>query len=1011
MKATSKSIYCFYYSLIYSFVLCQNEVDKLALLAIKNQLVSDPFGVTSSWNESLNFCMWHGVSCKRQRVTQLNLSSSSLVGYVPSSIANLSFLQVLDLSNNSFQGQVPEKIGHLFRLRVITLANNSLSGQIPTTLSNCSNLKTLDLSYNNFMSRIPFQLGFLTKLEQLRIRNSNLEGIIPPHIGNISTLLEISLRINKLEGEIPESLGQLKSLTILSIGDNMLSGTIPKSIYNLSHLSLLSLCKNKFQGSFPHNIGLTLPNLQYFNVWENQFSGSIPSSFSNTSKLLIFDISNNKFFGGVPNIFRNQDKLRLLWLADNDLGTSGINDDLKFLTDLANCSSLEKLNLSNCNFGGVLPSSLVNLSGKLESLSMAGNQISGTIPPGIGNLVSLNEFLMYDNKLKGALPETIGKLHMLERVHLHANEFYGEIPFSIGNLSRLSELRLDENNFHGNIPSSLENCKSLLWLDLSSNSFNGTIPPNVIGLSSLSKSLNLSRNYLSGSLPWEVGNLKNLVELDVSKNNLSGDIPSSLGDCTILQRLNMDHNKFEGVLPETLYSLKGIEEIDLSYNNLSGHISKDLAKLSSLSKLNLSFNDLEGELPTGGVFGNFSGISISGNDKLCGGIPELELRECFRKHNLSFEAKLTISICCALVVLLLLYAVIYYFLRKSKRKALKSYERDPVMNISYGELLKATNGFSPNNMIGQGGFGSVYKGILGPHQTIVAVKVFNLVNREATKSFMTECEILRSVRHRNLVKIIDGCSGVDYQGNDFKALIYEFMPNGSLEDWLHSIPAKNSEEQEKSLNLSQRLNVVIDVASALDYLHNHNQLHIVHCDLKPSNILLDQNMTAHVSDFGLSRIIIEDSSINQTSSIGIKGTIGYAAPEYGMGSKVTTQGDVYSFGILLLEIFTGKRPTYAGFKDELNLNRFVKTALPERVMEVVDSSLVFGEEEERATTSSSSSSTLLQTRRGKVDELLVSILKVGVMCSEISPRNRIQINDALNKLHEIRNLVLKDELV
>ncbi|PON62109.1 Serine/threonine protein kinase [Parasponia andersonii] len=988
-----------------SYVLGQKESDKLALLAVKNQIIRDPFGVTSSWNESLHFCMWQGVSCsqRHQRVIQLNLRSLSMVGYIHSSIGNLTFLRVIDLSNNSFQGEVPQEIGHLFRLREIALANNSLRGQIPSSLSNCSSLRILDLSYNKFTGVIPFQLGFLSKLERLHIKNSNLKGSIPPHMGNISTLLEISMRSNLLEGEIPESLGQLKSLTILSVGNNMLSGTIPQSIYNLSNLSLLSLCENEFQGSFPHNIGLTLPNIQYFNVWENQFSGSIPVSFSNTSKLLVFDISNNKFFGKVPRIFENQEKLWYLRMADNDLGSSG-TDDLYFLTPLANCSNLKVLEFSGCNFGGVLPSSLGNLSAKLESLELEENQISGVIPSSIGNLISLNALFMYDNKLKGTLPATIGRLHKLETLDLHNNELYGEIPSFFENLTLLNELRLDENNFHGSIPSSLGMCQNLLLLNLSSNSLNGTIPKDVIGLSSLSKSLNLSRNHLTGSLPWQVGELKNLVELDVSTNELSGDIPSSLGDCTILERLYMDHNNFEGAIPGTLYSLKGIEEIDLSHNKLSGHISKDLAKLTFLSKLNLSFNDLEGEVPIGGVFSNFSEVSIAGNDKLCGGAPKLELAACSRKQ---IKVQLIISIVCVLlVVCLLVFVFIYCWLKKKKRQSLKAFENDPLVNISYGELLKATNGFSPNNMIGEGGFGSVYKGILEPHKKLIAVKVFSLENREASKSFMAECEILRNVRHRNLVKIITACSGVDYQGNDFKALAYEFMPNGSLEDWLHSDPTKSG-EQRKSLTLSQRLNVVIDVASALDYLHNHNESPIIHCDLKPSNILLDKDMTAHVGDFGLSRLAAEHSfqvPENHTSSIGIKGTIGYAAPEYGMGSKVTTQGDVYSFGILLLEIFTAKRPTDAGFKDGLNLNQFVKMALPERVMDIVEYGLVSGEEEERTT----SSNTLLQTRRDKIHECLVSMLKVGVMCSELLPIKRIKIHDALNKLHDTRKLLLKD---
>ncbi|KAF5453646.1 hypothetical protein F2P56_028537, partial [Juglans regia] len=244
------------------------------------------------------------------------------------------------------------------------------------------------------------------------------------------------------------------------------------------------------------------------------------------------------------------------------------------------------------------------------------------------------------------------------------------------------------------------------------------------------------------------------------------------------------------------------------------------------------------------------------------------------------------------------------------------------------ELYQVTGGFSPSNLIGSGSFGSVYKGVLMGQEersTVVAVKVLNLQQKGASKSFMAECNALRNIRHRNLVKILTCCSSIDYNGNEFKALVFEFMPNGSLEKWLY--PERgNHENESRNLNLLERLNIVMDVASALHYLHDHSEPPIIHCDLKPSNVLLDTDMTAHVSDFGLARLLstADDVSQNQTSTIGIKGSIGYSAPEYGQCGEASTQGDVYSFGIFVLEIFTGKRPIDSMFQDIFNLHNYVK---------------------------------------------------------------------------------------
>ncbi|XP_038971197.1 probable LRR receptor-like serine/threonine-protein kinase At3g47570 [Phoenix dactylifera] len=418
----------------------------------------------------------------------------------------------------------------------------------------------------------------------------------------------------------------------------------------------------------------------------------------------------------------------------------------------------------------------------------------------------------------------------------------------------------------------------------------------ILSLSSLSELLDVSHNTLQGFLPSEIGNLINVNILDVSDNRLYGEIPDSIGKCVVLVNLNMSGNFFEGIIPTSLGNLKGLQFLDLSSNKLSGHIPEYLQMFHSLQFLNLSFNNLEGEVPLGGVFTNMSAFSLIGNRKICGGIHELHLPPCpsTQPHGKKHKAAILVVIIAVssgvLGVTLILFFVLLYRTRKTRtRCSSMAAMRTEHVRVSYAELVRATDGFSSANLIGVGSFGSVYKGVMDwDHIKMVAVKILNLQQQGASRSFIAECEALRRIRHRNLVKIITACSSVDFRGNDFKALVLEFMENGSLERWLH--PEVNEQCATRNLILEQRVSIAIDVASALDYLHHHSPVPIVHCDLKPSNILLDGDMTARVSDFGLAKFLSEstNSFSISTSLAAIKGSVGYIAPGENPCTNVST---------------------------------------------------------------------------------------------------------------------------
>ncbi|KAB8087949.1 hypothetical protein EE612_012401, partial [Oryza sativa] len=568
----------------------------------------------------------------------------------------------------------------------------------------------------------------------------------------------------------------------------------------------------------------------------------------------------------------------------------------------------------------------------------------------------------------------IGNLKNLQSLYLQKNMFTGPIPYSIGNLTQLTELYMENNAFEGHIPPSLGNPSLMLKLDLSYNSLQGTIPP-------------------------EISNLRQLIYLQLTSNKLTGKIPDSLGMCQNLVIIQMDQNFLTGTIPITLYNLKGLSVLNLSHNILSGTIPAVLGDLPLLSNLDLSHNNLQGEIPRNGLFRNATSVYLEGNRGLCGGVMDLHMPSCPQvSHRIERKSNLT-RLLIPIVGFLSLTVLIclIYLVKKTPRRtylSLLSFGKQ-FPRVSYKDIAQATGNFSRLNLIGRGSYSSVYRAKLSPVKIQVGIKVFDLETRCADESFISECEILRSIRHRNLLPILTACSTIDYSGNDFKALIYEYMPNGNLDMWLHK---KNTSVASKCLSLSQRVNIAVDIANALSYLHHECERSIIHCDLKPTNILLDSDMNAYLGDFGISSLILESkfASLGHScpnSLIGLKGTIGYIAPEYAQCGNASTYGDVYGFGIVLLEMLTGKRPTDPMFENELNIVNFVEKSFPEQIPHIIDAQLqeeCKGFNQERI------------EQENRFYKCLLSVVQVALSCTHPIPRERMDIREIAIKLQAIR---------
>ncbi|CAF1919219.1 BnaC02g31280D [Brassica napus] len=806
-----------------------------------------------------------------------------------------------------------------------------------------------------------------TSLE-LSNKNNQLGGLIPKEIKNLFRLRVLNLSSNSLEGSLPSNLSKLIELRVLDLTSNKITGLVPKKLGDLKNLYILNLGKNRLHGPIPPYLS-NISSLTVLSLGRNFLSGPVPFELGRLQRLQVLDATINNLTGEIPPSIYNTSSLESLALASNSLCSqfpSNIGDILPKLLVFNMCFN---------KFTGEIPASLYNLT-KIKVIRAAFNHLEGTITSGLGNLPFLEMYNIGFNL--GVIPVSIGNLSKhLSTLLMGGNRFSGKIPESIGYLTGLRLLNISDNSLTGEIPQDIGKLKDLQELELARNQLTGRIPDSIGDLGALNK-INLAQNKLE-----DISSLESLVSLDLSSNNFSGHIPSSIKDCQSLENLKMVGNNLDGPIPDALAEVKGLEFLDLSSNQHSGVIPPKLQDLQAMKFLNISFNNLEGWVPSRGAFKDRSKVYMEGNPKLC-------IHTCRKTR--THRKLLKVSIITCVVGLI---AICENNSSTSTSSSSSSLLKEPFMNVSYDELRRATETFNPRNLLGVGSFGSVFKGVI--RGVDVAVKVIDLKANGYYKGFIAECEALRNVRHMNLVKLITSCSSIDFKNNEFLALVYEFLSNVSLEEWIKGKHRKTVGTV--GLSLEERVNVAIDIASALDYLHNDCEVHVVHCDLKPSNILLTEDMVAKVGDFGLARVLFDASDDRHHASISsthvLKGSIGYIPPEYGIGEKPSQAGDVYGFGVMLLELSSGKSPMDEFFEGDQNLISWISYGFQgNAIMEVIDPKL------KRLIDVSGAQ------LHAKLD-CLKKTIEVGLACTAYAAGERMNMRDVLRLLKEAKGMLIK----
>ncbi|KAF8731920.1 hypothetical protein HU200_015867 [Digitaria exilis] len=808
--------------------------------------------------------------------------------------------------------------------------------------------------------------GALPALTRLDLSANSLLGGVPPALGALARLEFLDLSMNALTGAVPASLAGATGLRFLNLSNNALSGGIPDELRALKALQEVQISGNNLTGALPGWLA-GLPGLRVLSAYENSLSGPIPPGLGASSELQVLNLHSNALVGSIPSSLFELGNLQVLILT------------------------LNKLN-------GTIPDAIGRCRG-LSNLRIGDNRLSGAIPSSIGDAASLTYFEANTNDLSGGIPTQFARCANLTLLNLAYNRLTGEVPDVLGQLRSLQELILSGNGLGGEFPRSILRCRNLSKLDLSYNSFRGDLPENICNGSRM-QFLLLDHNEFSGGIPPGIGGCTHLLALQLSSNNLGGDIPAEIGKVKSLQiALNLSFNHFVGTLPRELGRLDKLVTLDLSSNEISGQIPGDMRGMLSLIEVNLSNNRLSGAIPTFGPFQKSAASSFSGNAKLCGDPLDVDCGSIYGSNYGMDHRRISTRVALAvigsiLLIFSLVSLVVGLFMwreRQEKEAEVKKAEAGEVVvappqvvastvfieslqqAIDFESCVKAT--YKDGNELSDGAFSTSYKAVM-PSGMIVCVKKLKSVDRAVTHhqtKMIRELERLAHINHKNLVRPI---GYVIY--DDCALLLHHHMPNGTLLQLIHEDCDTDGEKQKP--DWPRLLSIAIDVAEGLAFLH---QVATIHLDISSGNVYLDAHYNALLGEVEISKLL--DPSKGTASISAVAGSFGYIPPEYAYTMQVTAPGNVYSYGVVLLEILTSKLPVEEEFGEGMDLVKWVHTAsergeTPEQIMDPQLSTVSFA------------------WRRQ-----MLAVLKVAMLCTELAPAKRPRMKKVVEMLQEIKN--------
>ncbi|MBA0628473.1 hypothetical protein Godav_023196 [Gossypium davidsonii] len=790
-------------------------------------------------------------------------------------------------------------------------------------------------NWTGVICTMPQPDGFL-HIQELRMLNLNLTGKLVPELGQLSNLTVLNFMWNhNITGSIPKEIGNIKSLKFLLLSGNQLSGPLADELGFLPNLLMFQVDLNQITGSLPKSF-VNLINCKHFHMNNNSISGQIPSELSSMPALIHFLLDNNNLTGNLPPEFSQMPKLRILQLDNNNFGGTEIPASYGNMSNLVKLSAsfpftIDYQSLRNCSLQGAIPdfSSIKTF----RYLDLSRNQLTVGIPTNklSDNVTTID--LSY-NLLNGSIPSNFSGLPRLQRLSLENNLLTGDVPSDVWqneNFTATERLIIDfRNNSLLNISGSIDP-PSNVTIRLEGNPVCASA--NQLNIARFCGITVRDDDFVPGTGD-ETGSSSNSSDSCKPQSCPMDDnfefVPDSPVDCFCAAPFEVGLRLRSPTISDFRPYIVPYKEfitfnlgLDLYQLYVKSFIWQEGPRLRLFLKVfpqyinnTNKFNNSEIQrirdiiatfaIPSNDTFGPYELIDFT----LLGPYSNIDLQPLesggISKGALTGIILGTISFVVAISLAITVF--IYKRHTKSGHEVSKKQSSgkvpirtESVKEFSFVELEAATDGFKDNVRIGQGGYGKVYKGILA-NGTVVAVKRAQQGSLQGQTEFITEIQLLSRLHHRNLVSLIGYCSEQDEQ-----MLVYEFMPNGSLHDLL-------SDRYRHTLSFPMRMRIALGSAKGILYLHNEAYPPIIHRDIKANNILLDFKFAPKVSDFGISRLAPLPDAEGTSAHVStlVKGTPGYLDPEYFLTHKLTDKSDVYSLGIVFLELLTGMLPISHG---------------------------------------------------------------------------------------------------